>query len=218
MERRNFIRGFFGIIGAGIAAPQLLKGMNIPEEKNIAIGIDSANKTITIEPHDLGHGENNKLFREIDFTEELFKYLEEHKDEVEFKWVRERDGIFKDRFGTRTLQCRLRKLNVHWCPEISQDFQARYGRLTGIDLETTIKENIVKEIVNELEGENRNTIERFNAVSLSSYSNPEDKIVPVFHIHQILKTPTMYDPYTYAPRTGLLISYRKVIFDYLTIK
>jgi len=212
MERRNFIRGFIGVIGAGIAAPQLLKGINIPEEKNIAIGMDSANETITIEPHDLGHGENNKLFREIDFTEELFQYLEEHKDEVEFKWVRERDGIFKDRFSTRTLQCRLRKLNVQWCPEISQDFQARYGRLTGIDLETTIKESIVKEIVRELEHENKITIERFDAVS------SEDKIVPVFHIHQILKTPTMYDPHSFAPRTGLMISYRKVIFDYLTIK
>jgi hypothetical protein len=192
MERRKFINRLLGVMGAGIIAPQIIKGA-IPAEEEDVNFLKANYTTPNNELAVTGKWSEGALTNQEYLTDELFKYLETHV--VGFKWERVEQQFQTESGHGRTYECVLRKLQTEWTPELAQDLT--YW-VQNHEMEEEIKNTVIRNVVKELETENQAILDGWKENGLVyDWKNIGVKrdIYPTFHINRLITTPVVYDPH-----------------------
>lgn len=188
MNRGSFLKGLGGMIGVGILAPQLLKGIDISD--NTEPTLKGATKTVesNLGGYDLLSEEDSKM------NEMFFKYLKDNN--VGFKWERVYTPIFQLK-NERVLQVATRKLRTNLNPLWKEGFSEVISPSPSASTLTYHQYNTLEEYYEVL----------FAEICTELRYNPQPER---HYIYYIMTTPTMYSPEDFTPNKGIIIRSARV--------
>jgi len=183
MDRKGFLRRFTGIIGVGILAPQLLKGIDISDNTEPTLKARSKSVESNFGGYDLLSEEDNKM------NEMFFKYLKDNN--VGFKWERVYTSLFQLK-DSRVLQVATRRLPVNLNPLWKEGFTKIESPSPSACTTTHHQYNTLDEYYDVL----------FAEICTELRYNPQPER---HYIYCIMTTPTVYSPHDFTLNKGLMM-------------
>jgi hypothetical protein len=191
MDRKSFLRRFGGMVGVGIFAPQLLKGVEIEETETVE-------PVETVEPIIKAEDFHYKFRSDEDrlLTEKFFDYL--NNNNVGFVWERVTTPAFTiedKKYGYKPAYVNTRKLRTNFNALWKEGF-------TSVESESLSASTITHRKYDTLD-------QYYDVIFFSVAQELRNQViykhVRKHYIYQLMFTPTMYNPFDFSPTKGIMI-------------